>query len=156
MLAGMGTVGLNSSSMGQNPSPVENKSISESECTAEKLGSSIPINAIGEPVAGVTLAAPRWVAAGTTPAYCSIDGAMAPVDKSAYGRPINFRVVLPASWSRHGAQSGGGGFNGTIPNLTGGEMALLLRQGFATYGSDSGHQQGRDVSPEWTLSDEAI
>ena len=33
-------------------------------------------------------------------------------------------------------------------------MAGLLRQGFSTYGSDSGHQQGRDV--EWTLSDEAI
>ena len=76
------------------------------------------------------------------------------MDKSAYGRPINFRVVLPASWSRRGAQSGGGGFNGTIPNLTGGEMARLLREGFATYGSDSGHQQGRE--PEWTLSDEAI
>jgi hypothetical protein len=156
LLAGIGIVELNNSLAGQNPVPAENKSISESDCTAEKLGSSIPVNAIGEPVAGVTLAAPRWVAAGATPAYCSIDGAMAPVDKSAYGRPINFRVVLPASWSRHGVQSGGGGFNGTIPNLTGGEMAVLIRQGFATYGSDSGHQQGRDVSPEWTLSDEAI
>src|SRR5207344_3610707 len=124
------------------------------DCTPARLGTAIPVSAIGEPVTAVTLAAPRWVAAGATPAYCSIDGAMAPTDKSAYGRPINFRVVLPASWSRHGAQSGGGGFNGTIPNLTGGEMAGLLRQGFSTYGSDSGHQQGRDV--EWTLSDEAI
>jgi len=51
---------------------------------------------------------------------------------------------------------GGGGFNGTIPNLTNGEAGTLLRQGFATYGSDSGHQQGPGVSPEWTLSDEAI
>jgi feruloyl esterase len=79
---------------------------------------------------------------------------MAPLDTSANGRPINFRVVLPASWSRRGVQSGGGGFNGTIPNLTGGEMAGLLRQGFATYGSDSGHST-RDAR-EWTLSDEAI
>ena len=141
--------------LAQSPS-VETKVISEADCSAEKLGASIPINLIGEPVAGVTLAAPRWVPAGAAPAYCSIDGAMAPVDKSAYGRPINFRVILPASWSRRAAQSGGGGFNGTIPNLTGGEMARLLREGFATYGSDSGHQQGRDVSPEWTLSDEAI
>jgi feruloyl esterase len=130
--------------------------VSEADCAVEKLGSSIPASSIGEPVAAVTLAAPRWVTSANLPAYCSIDGAMAPVDKSAYGRPINFRVVLPASWSRRGAQSGGGGFNGTIPNLTGGEMAALLRQGFVTYGSDSGHQQGRDVSPEWTLSDEAI
>ena len=142
--------------VGQAPTSPEDKIISEADCTAEKLGASIPISAIGEPVEAVTLSAPRWVAAGAVPPYCSIDGAMAPVDKSAYGRPINFRVVLPAAWSRHAAQSGGGGFNGTIPNLTGGEMAVLIRQGFATYGSDSGHQQGRDVSPEWTLSDEAI
>jgi len=139
-----------------SPSVPDSKTISEADCTAEKLGSSIPPTSIGEPVAGVTLAAPRWVPAGNIPAYCSIDGAMAPTDKSANGRPINFRVVLPSSWSHRAAQSGGGGFNGTIPNLTGGEMAALLRQGFATYGSDSGHQQGRDVSPEWTLSDEAI
>jgi pimeloyl-ACP methyl ester carboxylesterase len=140
---------------GQTPATPDNKTIAESDCTAEKLGSSIPASAVGEPVAGVTLSAPRWVAAGAAPAYCTIDGAMAPMDKSAYGRPINFRVVLPASWSRRAAQSGGGGFNGTIPNLTGGpEMARLLREGFATYGSDSGHQQGRDS--EWTLSDEAI
>src|SRR5262245_37184944 len=136
--------------------PGENKVITEADCSAEKLGASIPVTAIGEPVAEVTLAAPRWVPAGNLSAYCSIDGAMPPVDKSAYGRPINFRVVLPASWSRRSAQSGGGGFNGTIPNLTGFEMAGLIRQGFVTYGSDSGHQQGRDVSPEWTLSDEAI
>jgi pimeloyl-ACP methyl ester carboxylesterase len=139
---------------GQTPAPAEIKIISEADCTTGKLGSSIPISAIGEPVADVTLNPPRWVPAGAAPAYCSIDGAMAPVDKSPYGRSINFRVVLPAAWSRHAAQSGGGGINGVIPNLTGGEMAGLLRQGFATYGSDSGHQQGRDS--EWTLSDEAI
>src|SRR5262245_45267344 len=109
----------------------ENKVITEADCSAEKLGTSIPVTSIGEPVAGVTLAAPRWVPAGNVPAYCSIDGVMAPVDKSAYGRPINFRVVLPSSWRRRSAQSGGGGFNGTIPNLTGGEMAGVLRQGFA-------------------------
>jgi feruloyl esterase len=139
--------------LAQAPS-IDPKLIAESDCTAEKLGSSIPVTDIGEPVAAVTLASPRWVPAGNSPAYCSIDGAMAPMDKSAYGRSINFRVILPASWTRRASQSGGGGINGTIPNLTGGEMAGLLRQGFATYGSDSGHQQGRDT--EWTLSDEAI
>src|SRR5262245_58468649 len=91
LLAGIATVGLNDSFVSQNPPPpsTENKSISESDCSVEKLGSSIPVNAIGEPVSAVTLAAPRWVAAGTTPAYCSIDGVIAPVDKSAYGSPIN-------------------------------------------------------------------
>src|SRR5262245_27846037 len=83
----------------QSPSS-ESKLITESDCIAEKLGSSIPVTDIGEPVAAVTLAAPRWVPAGNIPAYCSIDGAMAPMDTSAYGRAINFRVILPASWSR--------------------------------------------------------
>src|SRR5262249_40042113 len=66
---------------------------------------------------------------------------------------INFRVVLPASWTRHAAQLGGAGINGSIPNLTGGEAGNLLQRGFATYGSDSGHQFAPN---EWTLSEEAI
>jgi pimeloyl-ACP methyl ester carboxylesterase len=133
------------------------KAITEADCTAAKLGTDIPVGSIGEPVAGVTLSVPRWVAAtGQVPAHCAVDGAMAPVDKSAYGRSINFRVILPATWTRHASQIGGGGFNGSIPGLTGQEAGVMLRQGFATYGSDSGHQQGPGVSPEWTLSDEAI
>src|SRR5262245_58167125 len=152
------------------------KVISQEDCTAAKLGSAIPVSAIGEPVAAVMLSAPLWVAAnGATPAYCSIDGAMAPTDKSSHGRAINFRVVLPASWSRHAAQMGGGGFNGFIPNLTGGEAGNVLQRGFATYGSDSGHQQavapggpgrgaargagpvdGAPTGDDWTLSDEAV
>src|SRR5438034_2524788 len=144
--------------------------VSADDCTPAKLGAAIPVSSIGEPVAGVTLAAPRWVtAAGNSPAYCAIDGAMAPTDTSPNGRPINFRVVLPASWTRHAVQLGGGGMNGSIPNLTGGEAATLLQRGFATSGSDSGHQQGGFGPPrgaaapptgpsgdDWTLSDEAI
>src|SRR5437773_3124446 len=140
--------------------------VSADDCTPAKLGAAIPVSSIGEPVAGVTLAAPRWVtAADNSPAYCAIDGAMAPTDTSPNGRPINFRVVLPASWTRHAVQLGGGGMNGSIPNLTGGEAATLLQRGFATYGSDSGHQQSfgpRGAAPagpsgdDWTLSDEAI
>ena len=126
----------------QVPTAEAAKVISAEVCTPAQLGTDIPVDAIGEPVARVTLAAPRWVAAGAAPAYCSIDGAMAPTDTSSNGRPINFRVVLPASWTRHAVQLGGGGMNGSIPNLTGGEAANLLSRGFATYGSDSGHQQG--------------
>ena len=127
----------------QNPaSDSITKTITADNCTDARLGTTIPTTAIGEPVAGVTLAAPRWVvAAGNAPAYCSIDGVMAPIDKSSHGRPINFRVVLPASWTGHAVQLGGGGMNGSIPNLTGGEAAALMQRGFATYGSDSGHQQ---------------
>ncbi len=122
------------------------KTIAEADCTAAKLGSEIPVSAIGEPVSAVTLNAPQWHAAtDRAPGYCSIDGSMAPVDKSATARPIRFGVALPATWKFRGAQLGGGGMNGTVPGLTGGVGrggASLLAQGFATYGSDSGHQMG--------------
>jgi feruloyl esterase len=160
-------IGLNAVVV-QTPAQPAARTISAEDCSSAKLGTAIPVTSIGEPVAGVTLAAPRWVAAtGNAPAYCSIDGAMAPTDTSSYGRPINFRVILPASWSSHAVQLGGGGMNGSIPGLTGGEGAVLLQQGFAAYGSDSGHQQGGFGGPrggaaaaptgnDWALSDEAI
>jgi feruloyl esterase len=137
--------------------------IAESDCTAARLGTSVPVEAIGEPVSAVTLAAPRWNAAtATAAAHCSIDGAMAPVSRERTARPINFRVVFPAAWNRRAAHLGDGGFNGVIPNLTGGPDAPLAR-GFATFGSDSGHQMafGRGAaadpsSQEWTLNDEAL
>jgi feruloyl esterase len=151
----------------QTPAQQAARTISAEDCSSTRLGSGIPIASIGEPVAGVTLAAPRWVAATDNPvAYCSIDGAMAPTDTSSQGRPINFRVILPASWSSHAVQIGGGGMNGSIPGLTGGEAAALLQRGFAAYGSESGHQQGgfgpRGGAPtapsgnDWALSDEAM
>ena len=126
--------------------PSETKAIAEADCSAARLGSTIPVSAIGEPVSDVTLSAPVWTGtAGSNPAYCTVNGSMAPVSKEANARPINFRVVLPASWSRRAAQLGGGGMNGSIPNLLGGVDMVpggtsLVQSGFATYGSDSGHQ----------------
>ncbi len=136
------------------------KLITETDCTAAKLGAAIPPSAIGLPVSAVTLNAPEWRAeASGNPAYCSIQGEMAPVDKSSNARPIRFAVALPASWSLRAAQLGGSGMNGSIPGLTGGlgrGGTSLLSRGFATYGSDSGHQSGRGASNDWTTNDEAI
>src|SRR5688572_31640571 len=158
--------------------PVTNtagKAITAADCTAERLGVSVAPSAIGEPVRAVTLSAPTWNdAAGAVPAHCRVNGSMAPIDSASTARPINFSVVLPASWSRRAAQLGGGGMNGIVPNLTGGgpgaQGPSLLGRGFATYGSDSGHQMsfgGRRGAPpaaaapantadDWTLNDEAI
>jgi hypothetical protein len=146
--------------------------IAAADCTAARLGSSIAPSAIGEPVRAVTLVEPTWVeAAANVPAHCRVNGSMAPVSTDSGARPINFSVALPASWSRRAAQLGGGGMNGSIPNLTGGapgQMSLLAR-GFATYGSDSGHQAsfgprrggapsaaGAPAGDDWALNDEAI
>jgi feruloyl esterase len=119
----------------QSPS----RTITAAECTADRLGTSIPVSAIGEPVSAVTLDAPRWVeAARGLPPYCTVNGSMAPVDRSPTARPINFQVAFPSTWTGRAAQLGGGGMNGTIPALTGNPFG----QGVVTYGSDSGHQAG--------------
>ena len=159
------------------------RTVTSAECTVRNLGETIPREAIGEPVSGVTLDAPVWnEAADEVPAHCSVDGVMEAADPMETARPINFRVVLPADWNGRSAQLGGGGMNGTIPNLTG----SVMRDGFVTYGSDSGHQlaafgpgfpgggRGRGDAPpaggrgpgrggapagnanDWTLNDEAI
>jgi feruloyl esterase len=131
----------------QAPSPVDDVTISASDCTAEKLGTTIPIETIGEPVRRVTLSPPSWTAeTATAPAYCRIDGVIDPVDTSATARPINFGVALPGRWTRRAVQMGGGGMNGTVPGLIGGGggpgSPSLLARGTVTYGSDSGHQAG--------------
>jgi pimeloyl-ACP methyl ester carboxylesterase len=132
----------------------------------EKAGTSIPVSAIGEPVGSVKLYAPRWVeATDATPAYAVVEGSIFPVDP--HGWPINFRVLLPASWSYRAMQAGGGGMNGSITVREG--KNLMINRGFVMYGSDSGHQ-GRMGSggtvpasgpagskpDDWALNEEAI
>ena len=139
------------------------RTISPADCTAARLGASIPVSAIGEPVSAVTLEAPRWVeAARGLPGYCTVNGSMAPVDRAPTAKPINFQVAFPSTWSGRAAQLGGGGMNGSIPGLTGNPFP----QRFVTYGSDSGHQAGgrgtqtgaaNTTNPDdWALNDEAI
>ena len=135
----------------------------------EKAGSSIPVSAIGEAVGSIKLYSPRWIeASDVTPAFGVLEGSIYPVDIN--GWPINFRVILPARWSRRSIQQGGGGMNGTITVRE--AKNPLINQGFVLYGSDSGHQGGgfgggmqsatlatgpagasRDA---WALNDEAI
>ena len=135
----------------------------------EKAGTSIPVQSIGEPVSSVKLYPPRWIeAAGDTPAYGVVEGSILPVDSN--GWPINFRVLLPASWSLRAVQQGGGGMNGSITVREG--RNPMLNRGFVLYGSDSGHQAGGmgggkqstnfatgpagKSGDEWALNEEAI
>jgi hypothetical protein len=132
-----------------------------------KVGSSIAATSIGEPVGSVKLYEPKWVeATDATPAYAVVEGSILPVDPK--GWPINFRVILPSSWSQRSMQAGGGGMNGSITVREG--RNPLLNKGFALYGSDSGHQAGGmgfgggqsslaagpSGGDDWSLNDEAI
>jgi feruloyl esterase len=129
--------------------------LSAADCTAARLAGLIPSSPRGEPSGPVTLKDPRWIdSMGESPAYCIVEGSIAPVDRSPTAQPINFGVVLPASWNHRAVQLGGGGMNGVIPNLTGGRGGLGPGFGVVTYGSDSGHRAA--ALPEWTLNDEAI
>ena len=122
---------------GSKMAAVPNKVITAADVAVEKVGTTIPASAIGEPVSGVTLQPAQWVeATDTREAFASIDGAIAPVDPN--GKMINFRVILPASWNHRSIQRGGSGNNGTI-TVTPGRGG---EPGYAEYGSDSGHQAG--------------
>ena len=160
------------------PRVVNEAAISAADCVAVKAGTSIPADQIGERVRAVTLAAPAWTGeTANAPAYCRIDGVIEPVDTGPTARPINFSVVLPATWKGRAVQLGGGGMNGVVPNLTAGAPGApsYLARGLATYGSDSGHQAAfgppgrrgggaaessppatRVTGDDWTLNDEAI
>ncbi len=144
----------------------DNILISKADLT--KVGSSVPSTSIGEPVGSVRLYEPRWVeATDDTPAYGVVEGSIFPIDPK--GWPINFRVLLPSSWSNRSMQAGGGGMNGTITVREG--RNPLLSKGFVLYGSDSGHQaggmmgfggqskplaEGPEGGDAWALNDEAI
>ncbi len=138
MILGAGVAALIWSAGLGAQAPSSSKMITEADCTAAKLGENIAASAIGEPVSAVTLSAPRWNAAGRGGGgpYCSVNGAIAPVDKAPNAKPINFQVALPSTWNGRSVQLGGGGMNGTIPGLAGQQLS----QGYVTYGSDSGHQ----------------
>ena len=141
IILGAGAAALIWSSGVGAQAPAGSKTITEADCTAAKLGENIAASAIGEPVSAVTLSAPRWNATGGRGGggpYCSVNGAIAPVDKSPNAKPINFQVALPSTWNGRSVQLGGGGMNGSIPGLAGQQ----LNQGYVTYGSDSGHQMG--------------
>ncbi|MBW8331739.1 MAG: tannase/feruloyl esterase family alpha/beta hydrolase [Prolixibacteraceae bacterium] len=142
--------------------------ITISKVDIRKAGESVPASEIGEPVGSVELYEPRWIeATDAAPAYGIVEGSIFPVDPN--GWPINFRVLLPASWSHRAMQAGGGGINGMITVREG--RNPMVDKGFALYGSDSGHQaggmgfggaqskplaSGPTSGDEWALNDEAI
>ncbi|WP_027931258.1 tannase/feruloyl esterase family alpha/beta hydrolase [Amycolatopsis thermoflava] len=124
-------------------------------------GLAIPAAAIGLPTSGGTVTSAQ--VAGT---YCQVDAALHPVDPAA--PDIRMRVALPAEWNGKALMFGGGGYNGTIPNVAGnvpfGPVGgpTPLARGYATFASDSGHQASPTHVPATSLdgsfgvNDEAV
>jgi hypothetical protein len=127
----------------------------------------IPASSIGLPTSGAVVTSASVVAAaGTGPTaigeYCLVNGKISPVDPSA--PDILFRLALPTRWNSKILMFGGGGFNGTIPNVAGNvpvgpaDQLLPLGRGYATFASDSGHQANSlgSLDNRFGLNDEAI
>jgi len=118
---------------------------------ADLNGMVIPAASIGLPTTGATVTSATVVAAaGTGTAavgeYCKVLASISPVDTTAPS--IKFQVNLPAAWNSKAMMFGGGGFDGSIPNVGGNvgigptDKPTPLQRGYAVFASDSGHQAG--------------
>ncbi len=64
------------------------------------------------------------------------------------GKEIKFEVLLPDDWNNSFIMGGGGGFVGTIQNAA----RSSVNQGFATSGTDTGHDGSKSPGAEWALN----
>jgi feruloyl esterase len=141
--------------------------IAQAATCADLAGLAIPVSAIGLPTTGGAVTSTTLVpAAGSGAAlvaeYCRVNGQISPVDPSA--PKILFRVALPTNWNQKALMYGGGGFDGSIPNVTGNvpsgatDKALPVTRGYAVFASDSGHQAGPrgSLDGSFGLNDESL
>jgi len=130
-------------------------------------GLSIPAERIGLPTSGgvvteAVVVAAAGEGAAALPEHCRVTAAIAPVDPAAPS--IMFRVAMPTEWNHKVVMFGGGGFDGSIPNVAGNipagpiDRPTPLGRGYATFGSDSGHQADERGSLDGTflLNDESL
>jgi hypothetical protein len=104
---------------------------------------------LGLPTDGASVVSAQLVtgldAGGLRFEYCRVLGAISPPPIAAKTGtpPINFQLNLPTNWNGKAVHMGGGGYNGTIVSGTAPVLHILgvppLQQGYATFGSDSGH-----------------
>lgn len=149
VLAGYATAGH-----AQMPSP------EEARCTA-LYGMAITPDQIGAPSGGADIYSATLVrgdqAAGG--GFCKVNGGVDPVDPAA--PDINFQINLPLEWNAKAIQFGGGGYNGSLINAEGNvsfgadSAATPLQRGYASFGSDSGHQ-GAILDGRFAMNDEAL
>lgn len=138
------------------------------EAACQRLqGFVVPASDIGEPTSGASVTAVKPVTASGSgasalPDYCEVTGKISPVDR--FAPDIQFKVALPAQWNGKVLMFGGGGFDGTIPNVAGNvpngpvDAPVPLGRGYATFASDSGHQANALGSQDgrFGANDEAV
>ena len=128
---------------------------------------TVPAASIGLPTTGAAVTSATLVAAagagtGAVGEYCKVLGEINPVDPAA--PKIKFQLNLPTTWNTKALMFGGGGYNGAIASGTGNVPAgpidklVPLGRGYATFGSDSGHQANANGSRDGSFgaNDEAL
>ncbi|MGZ3314411.1 MAG: tannase/feruloyl esterase family alpha/beta hydrolase [Caulobacteraceae bacterium] len=124
--------------------------IDEGGCAA-LAKARVEASAIGLATTGATIETAALADDPPNGRFCRVSGAIHPVDPQA--PDIRFQLNLPAEWNGKALQIGGGGYDGALVNA---EAARFpdpgkpspIRQGYATFGSDSGHQTrpGQDAA----------
>lgn len=160
---GLSACGGNDDNVATAPPPTTQAPLS----CVQLNGMPIPAASIGLPTTGATVTSTEVVAAtGTGTAavgeYCKVLGDINPVDPTA--PKIKFQLNLPTNWNNKAMMFGGGGYNGTIStgvgNVPAGPADQLtpLGRGYATFGSDSGHQADATTSRDGRFgqNDEAL
>ncbi|MGI4859003.1 MAG: tannase/feruloyl esterase family alpha/beta hydrolase, partial [Janthinobacterium lividum] len=128
---------------------------------AQLAGMTIPAASIGLATTGAVVTAVETVAAsgsGTSAIgeYCLVSGNIRPVDTTAPN--IEFQLALPTVWNEKILMLGGGGFDGSIPavsgNVSNGPANALvpLGRGYAVFASDSGHQTTSSTGADGSFS----
>ena len=127
-------------------------------------GENIPSAAIGLATTGATVTSATLVAPNAPDnangEFCKVLGTIHPVDPTAPG--IQFELNLPSDWNGKALQRGGGGYDGKV--ITGTDQVPFgpvggptpLAQGYATFGSDSGHSSPSVVDGHFLLNDESL
>jgi hypothetical protein len=121
-------------------------------------GMTVSAASIGLPTGGAEVRSTELIApsAGTEREYCRAFGIIRP---ATAGSPnIQFQVNLPTDWNRKALHFGNFGFGGSIMSGTTSvpfapSGSTPLSRGYATFGSDTGHQGG---GLEFALNDEAL
>ena len=71
--------------------------------------------------------------------------------RGVIGGTIGFELLLPDGWNRRFVMGGGGGFVGSIANFA----RDTINRGYATVGTDTGHQSPSGTRAGWALDDVA-
>ena len=131
----------------------------------------IPPTDIGLPTSGARVTSAELVpATGNGVAFvaehCKVTAAIRPRDPAA--PEIHFVLALPTDWNGKTLMLGGGAFDGSVPNIVGhqtvgpADRPPPVSQGYAVFGSDSGHQGSTTNAPAigldgtFAMNDEAL